>query len=337
MMPILCLAPLHGVTNRVFRQAYSRHFSGFDAAMAPFIQSVKAGSKVATHFKDLLPGYDAACPVIPQILGNDASDFVDTAQVMADLGYLEVNWNLGCPYPMVTGKGRGSGLLPHPERIDAFLDHVCARSVLPVSVKLRLGFRNPQESLALMPVLNGYPLVKVVIHPRLASQMYEGQVDLDGFERAYALSLHPVMYNGDIRDVQNYKALTERFPGIQEWMLGRGAISDPFLPARIKGLSDPAGQAWGSAESIAPSAEPVASCAEQVAMVKAFHDELLDAYQEILSGQKHVMDKMKEVWTFLGLWFSSDPRWLKKIAGARTLENYRLAVQSAFSNYGGTD
>ncbi len=309
MKTVLYLAPLHGVTNRVFRQAYFKYFSGFDAAMAPFIQSVKAGSRVATHFKDLLPGFDVACPVIPQILGNDASDFVDTARVMADLGYHEANWNLGCPYPMVTGKGRGSGLLPQPDRIDAILDQVCARSPIPVSVKLRLGFKNPQEILALMPILNRHPLSKVVIHPRLASQMYEGQVDLDGFEQACALSLHPVMYNGDIRDVRTYEALSSRFPGIQEWMLGRGAISDPFLPARIKGLQTPG---------------------KPAVRIQAFHDELLDAYREILSGQKHLMDKMKEVWTFLGLWFSADPRWLKKIAGAKTLEAYRAAVQLAF-------
>jgi tRNA-dihydrouridine synthase len=313
LKPVLYLAPLHGVTNRVFRQAYFRFFPGFDAAMAPFIQSVKAGSRVATHFKDLLPGYDPAFPLIPQILGNDASDFVDTTQVMADLGYREVNWNLGCPYPMVTRKGRGSGLLPQAARIDAILGQVCARSPLPVSVKLRLGFKDPHEILALMPVLNGHPLTRVIIHPRLASQMYEGQVDLDGFEQARALSLHKVMYNGDIKDLQTYRTLAARFPEVQEWMLGRGAIADPFLPACIKALPSPG--------------NPVAS-------IQAFHDELLEAYQEILSGQKHLMDKMKEVWTFLGSWFSSDPRWLKKIAGAKNLEAYRSAVQLAFSEHG---
>lgn len=318
-MPTLYLAPLHGVTNRVFRQAYFKHFSGFDAAMAPFIQSVRAGSRVATHFKDLLPGYDPACPVVPQILGNDASDFIDTARVMADLGYREVNWNLGCPYPMVTGKGRGSGLLPQPGRIDTFLGLVCAGSPLPVSVKVRLGFKDPQEILALMPVFNSHPLTKVIIHPRLASQMYEGQVDLQGFEHACALSLHQVMYNGDIRDVQTYETLAARFPAIQEWMLGRGAISDPFLPAGIQGLCDPGCR--------------VPDPADQGAIIKAFHDDLLDAYQDLLSGQKHVLDKMKEVWTFLGLWFSSDPRWLKRISGAKNLETYRGAVQLVLSGF----
>jgi len=143
--------------------------------------------------------------------------------------------------------------------------------------------------------------------------MYEGQVDLDSFEQARALSLHKVMYNGDIKDLHTYRTLAARFPEVQEWMLGRGAIADPFLPAGIKGLPTPG--------------NPVAS-------IQAFHDELLDAYQEILSGQKHLMDKMKEVWTFLGSWFSSDPRWLKKIAGAKNLEAYRSAVQLAFSEYG---
>lgn len=333
-MPILYLAPLHGVTNRVFRHAYFKHFSGFDAAMAPFIQSVKAGSKMATHFKDLLPGYDPVYPVIPQILGNDASDFVDTAKVMADLGYREVNWNLGCPYPMVTGKGRGSGLLPQPDRIGAFLDRVCTLSPIPVSVKLRLGFKDQHEILTLMPVLNRYPLAMVVIHPRLASQMYEGQVNLDGFEQARALSLHPVMYNGDIRDVQTYEALASRFPGIHQWMLGRGAIADPFLPARIKDLSGSAVETRGLTGLPSGPAKPPVDLAGQLSRIRAFHDELLDAYQEILSGQKHLMDKMKEVWTFLGPGCSADPRTLRSIAGTKNLAAYRVAVQQVFCSPG---
>lgn len=279
--------------------------------MAPFIQSVRAGSKVATHFKDLLPGYDHALPLVPQILGNDASGFVDTAVVLADLGYREVNWNLGCPYPMVTGKGRGSGLLPQPERVDAFLDQVCARSPIPVSVKLRLGFKDSKEILTLMPLLNRHPLVRVVIHPRLASQMYQGTVDLDGFELASARSTHPVMYNGDIRDIRVYETLSARFPGVQQWMLGRGAIADPFLPARMQGKAEPSNPAG---------------------IILAFHNDLLDGYQEILSGQRYVMDKMKEVWTFLGPWFSPDPRWVKSIARSRTLDDYRNAVVLAIDS-----
>jgi tRNA-dihydrouridine synthase len=243
---------------------------------------------------------------------------------MADLGYREVNWNLGCPYPMVTGKGRGSGLLPQPGRIDAFLDRVCKDSPIPVSVKVRLGFKDPREILTLIPVFNSHPLTKVIIHPRLASQMYEGTVDLDGFEQAYALSRHTVMYNGDIRDVQTYETLAARFPAIQEWMLGRGAICDPFLAARIKDLPGFAGQ----------TADPIVDRAGQLSRIRAFHDDLLDAYRDILSGQKHVLDKMKEVWTFLGPGFSADPRSLRKIAGTKNLDAYRMAVQQVLCSPG---
>jgi tRNA-dihydrouridine synthase B len=328
--PALFLAPLHGVTNRVFRQAYFRHFNGFDAAFAPFIQSVKAGSRMALHFKDLLPGYEPALPLIPQILGNDASDFVDTARMLADLGYREVNWNLGCPYPMVTGKGRGSGLLPQPQRIKAILDHVCARSPLPVSVKVRLGYQDKRELLELMPVFNSLPLARLVIHPRLASQMYEGQVDIDGFNDAYVLSLHPVMYNGDIRDVQTYTNLAARFPALRQWMLGRGALADPFLAGRIKESACPAqtGDAVRGPDRF-PSCQAVARV-EQARMIRAFHDDLLEAYCGILSGQKHVLDKMKEVWTFLEPWFGSEPRVLKSIAKAGSLELYQSAVNQLF-------
>ena len=132
--------------------------------------------------------------------------------MLADFGYGEVNWNLGCPYPMVTGKRRGAGLLPYPGAIKAFLDEACARSALPISVKLRLGLVDPREILAVMPALNAFPLRRVIIHPRIGAQMYEGDVDLDGFAEAAALCAHDVMYNGDIRNVADFESIRTRFP-----------------------------------------------------------------------------------------------------------------------------
>ncbi|OHE65633.1 MAG: hypothetical protein A2413_07890 [Treponema sp. RIFOXYC1_FULL_61_9] len=309
MTPILHLAPLHGVTNCVFRNAFFSHFSGFDAAVAPFIPSVNAASVRETHFKDLLPPANSGIPLIPQILGNDADQFVATAKILKDFGYDEVSWNLGCPYPMVANKKRGSGLLPFPDLIEKFLEGACSRSALPISVKARLGRTERGELLRLMPVFNSFPLRRIVIHPRIATQMYEGEVDLDGFSEAAAESTHEVMYNGDIKDAATFASLQARFPSIGQWMVGRWALSDPFLASALKGAPPPA---------------------DPVRVVRDFHDELLDGYRGILSGQKHVLDKMKEVWTFLGLSFSGSDRNLKRICKANTLEAYGTAVAAVF-------
>jgi tRNA-dihydrouridine synthase len=310
MPPILQLAPLHGITNRVFRNAYAKHFGGFDSAMAPFILSVHASDARGAHFKDLLPEYNVRLPVVPQILSNDAEGFVATANLVAGLGYAEVNWNLGCPYPMVTNKKRGAGLLPHPELVKQFLEAACARLTVPLSVKLRLGLVDAREIIEIMPVFNAFPLKHVIIHPRVGAQLYGGDVDLGAFSAAAELSVHPVMYNGDIRSAATFQSLQQRFPLVDGWMIGRGAVSNPFLPGLLKGGAMPA---------------------DPVGKVRAFHDELYFSYREILEGQKHVLDKMKELWTFFGQSVSAEAESYKTLSKALTFPSYEAAVRSIFS------
>ena len=309
MTAFLSFAPLHGVTNRVFRAAYFAHFSGFDEAFAPFILAVPTARMKGSHFKDFIPDPRLGVPLVPQLLGADPAGFLDCARAIADMGYGEVNWNLGCPYPMVAKKGRGSGLLPHPDRVDRFLDAVCPRLPLELSVKLRLGRADAAEILALMPVLNRYPLKRVIIHPRLGVQMYKGSVDIEGFSRAAAISAHPVGYNGDIADINTFRNLVARFPKVSEWMLGRGALWDPFLPAQIKGL-------------------PLHD--DRVETLRAFHDDLFASYRAVLCGPAHALDKMKEVWSYLGHSFPQARRELDGIARAKSIDDYSRAVQALF-------
>ena len=307
--PVLLLAPLHGVTNRFFRQAFFQHFAGFDGALAPFILSVSSSNPSRIHFKDVLPENNPLLPVIPQLLSNDAASFVDSARFLADVGHTEVNWNLGCPFPPVANKTRGSGLLPFPERIGKFLDHVCPRVTVRISVKLRLGRYDAAEILDVMPVLNHFPLARVIIHPRIATQMYEGDVDLAGFARAAELCAHPLVFNGDIRNPATYRRLARRFPGVRQWMIGRWAVSNPFLPAQIKTGQSP--------EAPLP-------------LVRAFHDTLYAAYRAALHGPAHVLDKLKEVWSCLEQSFPDDAPRLRKITRAKTLEAFETAVAEIF-------
>lgn len=310
MMPILSLAPLHGVTNRVFRAAYFRYFAGLDSAMAPFIHAITGADPGQAHFKDVVPRESLGIPVEPQLMGNEVDSFMATASMLAGQGYSSVNLNMGCPYTMVTRKHRGAGFLPHSEAVDAFLDSVCSRTTMRISVKLRLGLSDADEILRIMPVLNRFPLERVIIHPRIATQMYGGAVNLNGFAAAAALSVHEVEYNGDIKDAAFLSALMARFPSIHRWMLGRGVMANPFLPARLKGLPEPA---------------------DHVGTIKAFHDELYAGYRQVLFGPRHVLDKMKEVCGYLVRSFSNSDSMLKSITRAKTLEAYERAIQNMFN------
>ena len=168
--------------------------------MAPFIATTRSARVNRNHIRDLLPDENPGYELIPQILSNDALGMIRTARILADLGYGELNWNLGCPFPRVTKKRRGSALLSEAGEIAAILEQFCAERPMDISVKLRLGWNDPQDILRLMPVLNEFPLSGVIIHPRTGIQMYEGDVDLDTFAMAAALCRHKVTYNGDIRD-----------------------------------------------------------------------------------------------------------------------------------------
>ncbi len=315
MIPTLYLAPLHGVTGSMVRNSLYKHFTGIDAAMAPFINSINSETAYAkgrgNHFKDLLAIHNPKGKIlIPQILSNEGASFIETAKTIEGLGYTEVNWNLGCPFPMVTAKKRGSGLLPFPDLIEKFLTEACAKVDIQISVKVRLGLNSPSEILALMPIFNAFPIKKIIIHPRIGTQMYTGTVDLEGFAKAAAMSAHAVMYNGDIRDESVFETLQARFPLINEWMIGRWAMYNPFIFSQIKKTPLPENPA---------------------AAIRAFHDDLYSRYREILFGPKHVLDKMKEIWTYLGRSFTGASRLLLDISQAKTLESYEKTIDAIFS------
>jgi tRNA-dihydrouridine synthase B len=339
------LAPLHGVTNKTFRAALFRHFAGFDSALAPFILACRVKQAKPNHFKDLLPRANAVGasnapgapiladantfaaasepPLVPQILGNDPIAFAETARVLLDLGYREINLNLGCPYPMVANKGRGSGLLPYPDRVAALLDAALALPGIELSVIMRLGRSEPSDIDRLMPALNDRPLSRVIIHPRVGTQMYRGECDLDGFARASGLCSHPVVYNGDIRDVAAFTAIRARFPNIQEWMIGRWAVSDPFIAEEIRASARDATSPGAKHGEIAP---PTAKAASKIERLSAFHDDVYASYRDILCGYAHVLDKMKELWTYLGVGFPARKRELAALSRAKTPQEYERAV-----------
>ncbi|MBT8042330.1 MAG: tRNA-dihydrouridine synthase family protein, partial [Pontiella sp.] len=286
--PILVLAPMRGITTMHYRKAFVRHFKGLDLEMAPFISTVSAERINPKLLKDVLPENNSGLPLIPQLIGNNPDDFVQMAIALHDLGYEEVNWNLGCPHKPIRKKRRGSGLLPHPELVDSILDQICDRSPCRISIKVRLGVSDKSELLKLIPVLNRYPLSEVIIHPRTAEQMYDGTADLDAFEEAYKILQLPVCYNGDINNRAFFQMVESRFPEVGRFMLGRGLLANPFLCEEIK-----VGTAGTAVRSGAGTHRPT----DPIERIAAFHDDVVSSYEAVLHGDHPVLGKMKEFWT----------------------------------------
>jgi len=276
--------------------------------MAPFVAADGPPNRKKRHYADILPENNTGMPIIPQVIGKEPEGILATCRTLAALGYQEVNWNLGCPWRMVTRKMRGAGLLPHPDRIRAVLACVTAADGCRFSVKVRLGLDRADQLFAVIPVLNDYPLSEVIVHPRTALQMYDGVADADAFDACRKRLKHRAVYNGDIRTVEDYRRLSARFPDVHDWMLGRGLVADPFLAAGIK--TDP----------LPPALETV----------RRFHDELYEQYKEGLFGARPVLGKMKELWFYLSGSFRDGERILKKIQRSVTLEAYEGIVGRFF-------
>ncbi|MCG8827533.1 tRNA-dihydrouridine synthase family protein [Tenacibaculum dicentrarchi] len=308
----LLSSPLQGFTDFRFRNAQHKYFGGIDTYYAPYIRLNGKMVVKSSYKRDLLPENNNTLTVIPQVITNDPDEFLFVAKYVQSLGYNELNWNLGCPYPMVTKSGMGSGLICNPARIDEVLHKAHNETDILVSMKMRMGYENSEEILNSFPILDKYPLKNVAIHARIGKQLYKGGVDLDAFQKCIDVAKHQLYYNGDITSVAGFKAMQERFPSISHFMIGRGLIADPFLPQMIKdNTTEYPKDRWQRFE--------------------AFHDEIYQQYDEFLSGPTPIKMKMLGFWEYFSQSFSNPQKTYKKIKKAGNPKKYQAAVKEIFT------
>ncbi len=236
----LILAPMQGLTSLFFRKAFQESFpDSMDYAVSPFI-SLTAGEieKSRKKFKDVEPQQnDGSLTVVPQLLGNDADNMIKYIDRLCDMGYKEVNLNLACPAKTAVRHGRGAALLRDYRVVDKLLGKVVPVIGSSLSVKIRIGYDTKQELPALIDVLNSYPLNSVIVHPRLAVQLYGGELDFEAFDLIEKRIRHRLIYNGEITSVEKFNQIKLRFPRVKDFMIGRGLLANPFLAAKIKNVN----------------------------------------------------------------------------------------------------
>jgi tRNA-dihydrouridine synthase B len=308
---MIYLAPIQGTTDRIYRNLFPLYFKGVDMAIAPFISSSKKMKPVNNLLRECYPDKNTGIPTIPQIMSSDPDDFTKLANALYDIGCGTVNWNIGCPFPMVVKKGRGAGMLCHPARIESFLEKTMPALKPKLSIKLRIGLTYPDEVLQLIPIFNQFSLTELIIHPRTGVQMYAGDVDLDIFEQCLGLAKHRIVYNGDINSFEKLEMLSLRFGSIERWMIGRGLLGNPFLAEKIKFNTE----------------KPYD---EKIKIIRTFHDHLFDEYSKILYGPSHITNKMKEIWTYMGGFFENGEKIRKKINKTHHRDNYVDVVKNVF-------
>lgn len=316
----LYFAPMEGITGYVYRNAHHSHYGHVNRYYSPFITPNQTRKLTSRELNDLLPEHNEEITLIPQILTNKAEDFIWAAGKLKLLGYTEVNLNLGCPSGTVVAKKRGAGFLALPMELDLFL-YTVSRELeqmgMELSVKTRIGREEAWEFDDLLAVFNRYPLKQLIVHPRLQTDFYKNRPNLECFRMAVERSENPVCYNGDLFSPEDVTQFREMFPQVKAMMLGRGILTNPALPELL-----------ALEESLAPGAGET----QRKNRLLAFHEDLLEGYGKVISGDKNVLFKMKELWYYLRFAFADHEKCLKKIKKSQKTDDYRRAVEQMFSD-----
>lgn len=304
-------APMEGLTDRIWRQAHQRWFGAPEAPVryyAPFLSPPENRVLIKKKMAELEPAANPGVQVIPQLLAKDGELAAWMIGELRRMGYTEVNLNFGCPSGTVTAKGKGSGMLRDPQKLDAFLDAVFSQAGGPVSVKTRLGVARAEEFGEILDVYNKYPLCELTIHPRVMKQLYRGQADREAFAACLPACTAPVCYNGDVTTVDDLRALEAAFPELSGIMVGRGLIADPALLRKAVG---------GSAAS-----------REEL---RGYHDELYHGYTEAFGMASCAVSRMKAHWFYLIHLFDGADALEKPLRKAREGWEYETVVNQIFA------
>ena len=312
-------APMEGITGYIYRNVHHRHFPEIDRYYMPFISAHVSHSMKHKEKEDIRPANNAGLFAVPQVLTKSAEDFAWTVRELHDLGYREVNLNLGCPSPTVTTKGRGAAFLGRPEELREFFSQsfeLIGKDTpdMKISVKTRLGTEDPDEIYDLVRLYNEFPICEVIIHARTLREMYDGEAHAEVFASVLPESVHPLVYNGSIYHSDEASRLEERFKGASAMMIGRGLLRNPALVREIKG-----GKRL------------------QMSELALFHNDLFEAYREVLPGPKPVLARMKELWWHMSMLFSDREYVLKKVRRAKTLADMEIVSERIFAEQPFTD
>ena len=296
-------APLEGLTDSIYRRLHHRFFPGVDRYYTPFFSPTVHRALTPREARELPPANSVGFTCIPQLLTKVPEDFIWMTSVCKDLGYSEVNLNLGCPSGTVTAKGKGSGMLRNLEELDAFLEKVFSESQLPISVKTRIGFQSAEEFGALLDIYNRYPICQLTIHPRVRADFYNGPVDMDAFRLALRESKAPLCYNGSLCTNEELAEFSKNYPQVEAIMVGRGLIADP-------GLFTPGGTTSAALEG--------------------FHDALLEEYISAFGGSRNAMFRMKENWRHWLCKFEDAEKLGKRLRKTTDVSEYRAITHEIF-------
>ena len=309
-METLSLAPFQGITDVVYRNIFKKHFCGIDKYYTPFFTGIQKDNSKSLRGEEISPDFNDVKTVVPQILSNTAEEIIRFANQCKSMGYPEFNLNMGCPFPRVANKTRGCGLMADPDRTIKMLNDVFENiDGIKFSIKCRLGYYNDEEIYVFIETFNSLPFSEIIVHPRIGKQMYTGEASLEKFASLVPLINKPLVYNGDIFDIEKYNLVKKASTTI---MLGRGLLTNPFLAEQIKNIDN------------------------QQDKKQRLHNFVVDLYVERLhhaGGSPKIIGSMKELWKYMMNIFDDPQNVWRKVKKVNHLDEYEEAVENIFNQY----
>lgn len=294
-------APMQGYTDAPWRNIHNGLFGGIDAYYTPFLRIEKEIFR-NKDINDILPSNNTVTKLVPQIIACNPDKTVMMVEKLKGFGYKEIDINLGCPFPPVTNRRMGSGMLPYPAKIKELFETLAYyKGDISFSVKMRLGYDNPAEAMCLMPYFDIIEPVHITVHPRLGIQQYKGEVDIDTFREFYRNCNYDLVYNGDITSAAAINDVIKEFPRLKGVMIGRGLLSCPYIAREYKG-----GNGFDIEE------------------IKLFYERLLKYYGSKLQGETQLLNKMKTLWDYFCPLL--DKNAIKRIKKSSSIAKYHAAI-----------
>jgi len=304
MLPIH-FAPLQGHTDDVYRRTHYQLIGGIERYYTPFVR-VEAGDIRSKDRRDIDPKNNIGVPVTPQVIFKNAKELLFLVEEVEALGYQSIDLNMGCPFPLQAKHGRGSGLRAHLDIVAEVANSIKARPQLVFSVKMRLGWENAEEWMAILDILNDTPLTHIALHPRTGVQQYKGSIDEGAFAQFYENCRHPLLYNGDLTTLEQLHEMEERYPRLAGLMIGRGLLARPSLAREYT-----EGGEW--------------SHEEHIRTLRILHTKLMEEYARIVKGDAQLHSKLRSYWEY------TEPlighKLYKKIMKSGNLRNYLSAIE----------
>ena len=301
-------APLQGYTDAIYRSAHARIFGGIASYYTPFVR-LEHGDFRRKDVRELDADNNRGVNLTPQLIASTPEKILRILALFIEKGYKNVDINLGCPFPTLAKRHNGAGLLPYPDEVKALLmAAIEAHPDIRFSVKMRLGWEDANECMALLPLLNSLPLSHITMHPRLGKQQYKGEVDLEAFQRFYAECEKPLIYNGDLLTLDDIEAISNRFPRLSGLMIGRGLLANPALAIEYQ-----------QGAPLSPK--------EKIEKIRLLHADVFSQYGNLLEGgDLQLLTKMRTFWEYLLP--DGDRKAKKVIHKTSKLSNYQAAVSN---------